>query len=646
MNSFRRKTEFIEVRKNGRFLCVLLIICMLITAMPLVAFAAGDDSKLIAFTFDDGPSKNTPALLDGLKSRDVPATFFMCGSNGSHGILKNGELLERMVREGHQLANHSYEHPSIGKLSGSQVSNTISRVESLLFQYMGGSYIDMVRTPGGVYNATIRNNAKAPIILWSLDTLDWRNRNEDAVYRKIVDNAEDGNIVLMHDLYPTSIQGALRAVDSLKEQGFEFVTVSELLRRRGITPENGVSYVSAPNEGHTLPAYSSPVIKTRNNYDKKETSVVFSTMDEGITLYYTTDGTYPTLASQQYAEPFVIEEDTTFTVVGYDKYGTRTPAAVKTVKKNQVALPEAKAENGEIALSCETPEAEMYYTMDGSEPTKESKRYTEPFLCKGNTLKIIGTRKHFRDSDVAVYAVTDNEKIFIDLDPSLWYFPSVNQIVKKGIMKETKEQCFEPQERVTRAMMAQILYNLEEKPELKDNPSEDTLGDSVMSTEAESPDTNQSGLFSDVQDSDWYADAVRWASSEGIVNGYSNGEFGPLNAVTREQLAAILYRYADQYKNERTDESADLSVYPDESRIEEYAREPMAWAVGNEIMTGYSDGTLNPMAFTTRAEVAVILERYIDQYDRRGLLGRIASFHQRYIRPKINGFFERRKISL
>lgn len=238
-------------RKSGSLLrCMIFMICllMIIITMPLTSHAAENGSKLIAFTFDDGPSNNTAVLLDGLKSRGVSVTFFMCGTNGSHGIVHHGDLVDRMVREGHQLANHSYDHPSIGKLSGPQVAASFNKVENLLFEHMGGSYIDMVRTPGGVYNEAIKANTQAPIILWSLDTFDWRSRNEDSVYGKIMDQAEDGKIVLMHDLYPTSVQGALRAVDSLKEQGFEFVTVSELLRRRGITPENGLTYVSAPDE--------------------------------------------------------------------------------------------------------------------------------------------------------------------------------------------------------------------------------------------------------------------------------------------------------------------------------------------------------------------------------------------------------------
>ena len=99
-----------------------------------------------------------------------------------------------------------------------------------------------------------------PIILWSVDPLDWKYRNADTVYNNIIKGAHDGAIVLTHDIYQTSVQGALRAIDTLKAQGYEFVTVAELLRRRSITPQNGVVYTSAPNKGTNLPAYTAPTI--------------------------------------------------------------------------------------------------------------------------------------------------------------------------------------------------------------------------------------------------------------------------------------------------------------------------------------------------------------------------------------------------
>ena len=189
---------------------------------------AAAEPKLLAFTFDDGPSYNTPALLDGLKERGAAVTFFMTGVNGSSGIANQESLLDRMRDEGHQLANHTYSHiMPFDTQSAATISSQVGRVEELLFQHMGGSYTDMVRTPGGATGGLVKSTVPAPIITWSVDTLDWKYHNANTVYNNILSDAYDGAIVLLHDLYSTSVQGVLRAMDTLKSQGYEFVTVSE-----------------------------------------------------------------------------------------------------------------------------------------------------------------------------------------------------------------------------------------------------------------------------------------------------------------------------------------------------------------------------------------------------------------------------------
>ena len=138
-----------------RLTALLLMLALFVPCLPFAAaaqetpVAASANTKLIAFTFDDGPSTYTAALLDGLKARGAKATFFMNGTNGSHGIVNHKDLLTRMRDEGHQLANHTYQHLiPFDNYSASTISSEVSRVESLLFDRMGGSYTDMVRTPG------------------------------------------------------------------------------------------------------------------------------------------------------------------------------------------------------------------------------------------------------------------------------------------------------------------------------------------------------------------------------------------------------------------------------------------------------------------------------------------------------------------
>ncbi len=647
--SGRKQAEQRTGRVRRLALCAVLILTMVMTMIPLCTASASvstaQNTKLIAFTFDDGPSKFTPTLLDGLRDKGVVATFFMCGTNGSHGIVNHSALLDRMVEEGHQLSNHSWDHPSIAKQSGSQVATEFARVESLLFDHMGGSYIDMVRTPGGAYNSTIQNNTKAPIIIWSVDTLDWKIRDASSVYNKIMSNAMDGSIVLMHDIYQTSVQGALRAVDSLKSQGYEFVTVSELLRRRGITPSNGTRYYSALNNGTTLPAYQAPTVNSYYDDGAEKTMVTFSSADAGITMYYTTDGSYPKLSSARYTGPVAISADTTFKVVGYDKYGTRTPATVQTVKKYQVAPPKASSENGMITLRCDTVGAEIYYTTDGTKPTTSSNKYTGPFPAEGigNTLKIIGMKTGVYPSVTVTYAVTDNGMVFGDVDPSLWYFQAINKAVCNGIMNGMGDESFAPQGQLTRAMMVQILYNIEGRPEIKDpaaaadppaadsepddtndpnaanDPADPGSDPSDPGTGQSDPGSDPSGPvqpvpdFKDVTDADWFADAVRWAASEGIVNGVTATEFYPRDNILREQLVTMLYRYAGNYKHIKMEGTADLSTYTDGWSVREYAQDAFRWAIANGIINGYSNGALDPHNTATRAEAATILVRYTEK---------------------------------
>jgi len=218
----------------------ILLALLIVVSLPLcVAPETSAATKLVAITFDDGPSGYTAGLLDGLKARGAKATFFMVGDrvNAYSGLVK------RMLSEGHQIANHTVTHPDLTTLSYSSVSWELSTCESRL-KAIGGNQTYAIRPPYGSYNANVRQAANGPLILWSVDTLDWKSRNADAVYNKIISNTRDGSIVLLHDLYSTSVQGALRAIDTLKAQGYEFVTVNELFRRRGITMQKGAVYTA------------------------------------------------------------------------------------------------------------------------------------------------------------------------------------------------------------------------------------------------------------------------------------------------------------------------------------------------------------------------------------------------------------------
>ena len=230
----------------------LLLVLLLLAALVLPAGAAQPQdcgAKLLAITFDDGPGKYTADLLDGLAERGVHATFFVNGVNASGWP----ETLRRIVREGHQLANHTYNHKNLNTCSAKTVQAEIDAVQTLITA-AGGDENAYIRAPYGNANKTVRSVVRAPLIYWSVDPEDWKYRDSETVRQNIEAGVFDGAIILVHDIYRTSVDGALAAIDDLLAEGYEFVTVQELLLRRGITPEAATVYYSAKNSGVNLPA--------------------------------------------------------------------------------------------------------------------------------------------------------------------------------------------------------------------------------------------------------------------------------------------------------------------------------------------------------------------------------------------------------
>ena len=170
----------------------------------------------------------------------------------------------------------------------------------------------------------------------------------------------------------------------------------------------------------------------------------------------------------------------------------------------------------------------------------------------------------------------------------------MSYVYENGLMTGTSATTFAPDMTTTRSMVATILWRLEGSP----------VVDYAMT-------------FTDVDSSTWYTEAVRWAASEGIITGYGNGNFGPNDSITREQMATMLYRYA-QYKgyDVSVGENTNILSYTDFAELGEYAVAAMQWAVGAGIINGTSASTLSPRGNATRAEVAVILMRYCKSVDK------------------------------
>lgn len=178
----------------------------------------------IALTFDDGPSIYTEELLEGLEERGVKATFFVVGEN----VERYPETVKREARDGHLIGNHTYTHVDICKLPDEAAKEELGRTNELLKELLGEEP-QYVRPPFGSWQKKLEAEVGMIPVLWTIDTLDWTTDNVDEIVNRVVTEARENDIILMHDYYKSSVQAALEIVDALQAKGFEFVTVDEIL---------------------------------------------------------------------------------------------------------------------------------------------------------------------------------------------------------------------------------------------------------------------------------------------------------------------------------------------------------------------------------------------------------------------------------
>ena len=189
------------------------------------ASATPVEAPKIALTFDDGPSAAwTPALLDGLKERGVKATFFLIGENAD----KNPEIVKRMAEEGHLIGNHTYHHVELTKVSENEARLELADTSAAIVR-ITGKEPEYMRPPFGAWQRKLEQEIQMLPVLWTIDPLDWTTENQDEIVNKVVTEAEENDIILLHDCYKSSVEAGLRIIDILQEEGFVFVTVDELL---------------------------------------------------------------------------------------------------------------------------------------------------------------------------------------------------------------------------------------------------------------------------------------------------------------------------------------------------------------------------------------------------------------------------------
>lgn len=270
-----------------------------------------------------------------------------------------------------------------------------------------------------------------------------------------------------------------------------------------------------------------------------------------------------------------------------DRYEITKPSKVE---NGSIKVSDSKAEKGDTVTIIVTPD-EGYeldklavYDKDGDKIDLKD---------KGDGKFTFEMPKGDVEIEVSFALIVDEtvKANFADVAADAWYADAVQYVYENGMMSGTSETTFSPDLTTTRGMIVTILYRLEGSPDL----SNENLG----------------YPYADVDANAYYADAVYWARQNGIVSGMSAEQFAPNNAITREQMAAILYRYA-QFKGYDVSVKADLSVYTDAAQVSTYATDAMAWANGAQLITGTSQTTLTPAGNATRAQVATILMRFCE----------------------------------
>lgn len=184
-----------------------------------------DEKPKIAITFDDGPNPQwTPKLLEGLKERGVKASFFVIGEKAE----KHSEIIKKMYEEGHVIGNHTYSHVQLTALSPNEACEEISKTSQILYE-ITGEYTQFVRPPFGSWDENLECDVALFPVMWNIDTLDWTTNDTTGIVNKAVKQAKNNGIILLHDNYESSVDAALQIIDRLQAQGYEFVTVEELL---------------------------------------------------------------------------------------------------------------------------------------------------------------------------------------------------------------------------------------------------------------------------------------------------------------------------------------------------------------------------------------------------------------------------------
>lgn len=193
--------------------------------------------KMVALTYDDGPGDRTPELLECLKANNAKATFFVVGEQ----IESRQDTIKQEYEYGMEIGSHTYTHPTLTHLSSEEIVSEMNKNDELV-KSLTGFTMEIMRPTGGGVNDTVSASVGKPMVNWDVDTLDWKTKDPANTVQVALEQVKDGSVILMHDLWPETVDASLELIPKLIEQGYKLVTVSELAKARGVALEKGVVY--------------------------------------------------------------------------------------------------------------------------------------------------------------------------------------------------------------------------------------------------------------------------------------------------------------------------------------------------------------------------------------------------------------------
>lgn len=542
--------------------------------------SASKGGKLIALTFDDGPGPYTQRLLDGLAERGVKVTFFVQGQRAE----TYGNTIRRIYADGHQLASHSYNHPTLSTKTDEQVRWQLDTTENIINAQLGKSFHYILRPPYGDYTSHTLSIINTPAIIWSIDPLDWKYHNSTTVCNNIVSAAFDGAIILAHDIHYTTIDGAFWAIDKLLAQGYEFVTINELYRRRGQTLTNGKLYYSCQPNGTDLGPVAQPEVTTEAVYGGYRVKM---TAEAGTKIYYTTDGSNPAVSGTVYTGEFTaLAGQTLKAVAAYQLNGSRSAVLEKKLDGKSVAEPTVAVKDGKVVFTNPNAGTDLRYSTDNSDVTATSKTYTAPFACYDGALRYRVMGMGVGTQEKKIY-VTKNGNLFWDVPTEQWYAETADLSALYGLFSGIDTYTFAPEMEVTRGMFVTVLSRLAEKLGKSVTPKDDTS-------------------FKDVPAAQYYAEPIAWAAEQGLAKGYDDGSFRPDQTISREEMCVLLDRMFTFLGVKPT---GTAKTFADDAKIGTWAKESVARMSAMGIVNGREKNNFVPQGTATRAEAATVLLR-------------------------------------